>query len=406
MNAKTYRFDVAEARSFSHPVFPGVHKHTLLIQANKLPSGLPTGANARDPVGLNRRLYKDVKESLRTNEALPGSFDLMNLGITIIADRISVIDKRTFDVVINDEDGIVNGAHTAAIIKDCQQDESIPDDQFVEVRIVTGLDDNDALKADIAKGQNTGIAVKAQSIFDTQGIFDPLREIAKSAPWFPLIAWKESDVGAYDVRDLVAVMEAMNVISFPNGKDSHPYQAYEKWSAPLARYAQDSTDNKADPSRRLYAALEPLLGEALDLYDRIRHDFPGIFNKKVSPSAGRLRIVEEAQKSKGKFDFPFSGQDAQKHRLTKGATFPILAAFRNCVEYDAKTHTARWIGGYDAVKAMWDDAALDLIKETFEATKTIGRTPDAIGKARGHWANLHRVLEVRVLRAERMREAS
>lgn len=399
MHAKSYRFDVAEARSFSHPVFPGVHKHTLLVQAKKMPVGLPTGANARDPVGLNRRVYKDVKESLRTNEAIPGSFDLMNLGITIIADSISVVDKRVFDVVISDDDGIVNGAHTAAIIAECQSDGSIPDEQFVEVRIVTGLDDKVALKADIAKGQNTGIAVKDQSIFDTQGIFEPLRALAADQSWFNLIAWKESDVGSYDVRDLVAVMEAINVINFPNGRDTHPYQAYEKWSAPLTRYAQDFMDNKDDPNRRTYAALEPLLVEALDLYDRIRHDFPGIFNKKVSPSAGRLRIVEEAKKTKGKFDFPFSGQSAQKHRLTKGATFPILAAFRNCVEYDAATHRAQWIGGYNAVRAMWDEAALDLIKETFEATKTIGRTPDVIGKARGHWANLHRLLEVRVLRA-------
>lgn len=399
MTVQTYRFDVAEARSFSHPVFPGVTKHTLLIQANKLPVGLPTGANARDPVGLNRRVYKDVKESLRTNEALPGSFDLMNLGITIIADNIQLVDKRVFDVRIDEADGIVNGAHTAAIIGECQNDGTIPDEQFVEVRIVTGLDGRDDLKADIAKGQNTGIAVKDQSIFDTQGIFDSLRTIAAGQPWGGIIAWKESDVGSYDVRDLVAVLETMNVITFPNGKDTHPYQAYEKWSAPLARYAQDYTEHKNEPERRLYAAIEPLLIDALDLYDRIRHDFPGIFNKKVSPAAVRLRIVEEALKSKGKFTFPFSGQEPQRHRLTKGATFPILGAFRNCVEYDPGTHKARWIDGYDAVKALWDDAAADLIRETFEATKTIGRTPDAIGKARGHWANLHRLIEVRVLRS-------
>ena len=399
MNAQTYRFDVAEARSFTHPVFPGVTKHTLLVQANKLPGGLPTGANAREPVGLNRRVYKDVKESLRANEALPGSFDLMNLGITVIATGIHMVDKRQFDVVINSDDGIVNGAHTAAIIDECQRDGSIPDEQFIEVRIVTGLDGRESLKADIAKGQNTGITVKDQSIFNTQGIFEPLRERVADQPWASLIAWKESDIAPYDVRDLVGVMEALNVISYENGKDTHPVQAYEKWSAPLTRYATDFMSHKDDPDRRLYSAIEPLLVDALDLYDRIRHDFPGIFNKKVSPSAGRLRIVEEAQKSKGKFEFPFSGQDSQKFRLTKGATFPILAAFRNCVAYNKETHRATWIGGYPAVRAMWEDASLDLIKETFEATKTIGRTPDALGKARPHWANLHRLLEVRVLRS-------
>ena len=63
--AKPYLFEVAEARSFAHPIFAGVNKHNFLIKAKKLPKGLPTGANARDPVGMNRRVYRDVTESLK-----------------------------------------------------------------------------------------------------------------------------------------------------------------------------------------------------------------------------------------------------------------------------------------------------------------------------------------------------
>ena len=108
MTVKPYEFSVSEARSFNHPIFEGVTKHTFLVQAKLLPGGLPTGANARDPVGMNRRVYRDVKESLRTNEALPGSFDLMNLGITVIADKVEMVDKKTFRVLIDDEDGMVS----------------------------------------------------------------------------------------------------------------------------------------------------------------------------------------------------------------------------------------------------------------------------------------------------------
>lgn len=400
MTAKPYRFHVTEARSFSHPFFPTITKHTFFVQALVLPAGMPTGANAREAVGMNRRVYKDVTESLRANESHPGSFDLMNLGITIIADDVKVVDKKTFDVFIKDEDGIVNGAHTARIIQNCIEDGTVNHDQYIEVRIITGIDKVDipGLKSDIAKGQNTAIAVKEQSIFDTQGVFDSLKHLIKDQSWSKTVAWRESDVGDYDVRELVSVLEAINVIDFPNGSSSHPIQAYEKWSLPLQRYADDFKANVITPSRRKYAALEPLLLDALELYDRIRHDFRPVYNEHVSSGAGRMRIVEEAPKSKKLYDFPFSDQAASKYRLTKGAAFPILAGFRNFVEYDEKSNKARWVGGFENVRQMWMESAPELVRETAAATREIGRTPDIIGKSRNHWASIHRLVENRLLR--------
>jgi hypothetical protein len=400
MTAQPYLFSVAEARSFTHPIFESVTKHTFLVQAKLLPTGLPTGANARDPVGMNRRVYKDVTESLRTNEALPGSFDLMNLGITVIADRVEMVDKKTFRVFISDEDGIVNGAHTARIIEQCQGDDEVPDEQYVEVRIVTGLEHAPVtLKADIAKGQNTGIAVRAESIYDTQGLFRFLRETVKDQPWADRISWRESDPGDYDVRDLTSVMEALNVIDFANDSNRHPVHAYEKWSIGVNRYAQDFKEHETDPENRTYAALEPLLIEGLHLYDRIRYDFRPIFNETISKAGGRLRIVEEAPKSKDKFDFVFAGLPPEKYRLTKGATFPIFAAFRNCIVYDAASNRCSWRFGFDNMLKLWEKIAPDLVRETYEATKDIVRTPDVLGKNRSHWANLHRVVRLEVLEA-------
>lgn len=400
--AKAYSFDVAEARSFSHPVFPGVQKHTFLIQANKLPNDLPTGANARDPVGMNRRVYRDVTESLRGNEAWPGSFDLMNLGITILANKVEMIQKGKFNVFIRDEEGIVNGAHTAKIIEACQSDGTIPHEQYVEVRIVTGIDNvaYDDLRADIAKGQNTAIAVKNQSIYEIQGVFDSIKAQIRSEPWANAVAWKESDPGEIDVRDLIGALEALNVVDFPNDGGSHPIHAYEKWSTPLEKFAKDfRTHSSPNASARKYAALESILTEALCLYDTIRHDFRALYNEHVSAGAGRLRIMEEAPKNK-KFQFPFSQSPASQYRLTKGATYPIFSAFRNCVRYDAKKNRTHWLDGFDSVQDLWGDVGPELVKETAAATRDIGRLPDQLGKSRNHWANLHRTVEVYLLRRQ------
>jgi hypothetical protein len=399
---KPYLFEAVEVRSFHHPVFAGIQKHQFLIQASKLPRGLPTGANARDPVGMNRRAYRDVEESLKGVEAIPGSFDLMNLGITIIADRVELVNKERslFNVFIEDEDGIVNGAHTALIIES-QDAGQIPDEQHVEVRIITGIDaaGRANLKPDIAKGQNTGIAVKNESIYDKEGRFDTLKAIVDTQPWADTVAWRESDKGDFTVRDLICVLDALNVVDFSNESGTHPVHSYEKQSRALENFANDYKKHAGDLSRRTFAALEPLLVDALVLFDRVRHDFRPVFNQHVSPAAGRLRIIEEAPAGKT-YKFPFSGQEPARYRLTKGAAFPIFAAFRNCVEYDAITNTARWLGGFDAVLELWEQAAPELVRETFSATKDIGHLPDQLGKTRGHWSNLHKTMALRALRLQ------
>jgi hypothetical protein len=395
-----YLFEVAEARSVRHPVFTGIQKHQFLIQASKLPPQLPTGANARDPVGMNRQVYKDVKESLKGTEAVPGSFDLMNLGITLIADSVELIDKARglYRVLIRDEDGIVNGAHTARIVEEAAAEGLIPDEQYVEVKIITGVDTSGrpSLKPDIAKGQNTGITVKDESILDKEGRFDSLKELVAGEPWAEAVAWRESDKGDVHVRDLICALEALNVVDFPNDGGSHPIHSYEKPSKALDNYARDHKDHEDEPDRRTFAALEPLLLDALYLMDTIRHDFRPLWNKHVSPAAGRLRIVEEAKNKN--FSFKFADEEDQRYRLTKGATFPIFAAFRNCVAYDPATNRASWIGGFPAVLKLWEEAGPELVRETSNAIKDVGHLPDQLGKARGHWSNLHRAMALRALR--------
>lgn len=402
MATKPYRFVVHEARSFTHPVFPSVHKYIFLVRAAEFPRDLPREANLRDSVGLNRRVYRDVRESLKAKEAFEGSFDLMNLGITIIADEVKMVDntKKSFDVLINEDDGILNGGHTAAIIQECQDDGTVNEQQYVQVQIITGVDGtgNPELKKDMAKGQNTGIAVKEQSIYEKGSVFDRIKDIVAPTTWAADVAYRESDVGKIDVRHLIAVLEAINVIDYPNEGDGHPIQAYEKSSGPLKNYAQDYADAERLGQARRYEALEPLLLEALDLYDRIRHDFYGMYNQHVKPGAGHLKILEEAPKKLGAWDFPFSDQDPVKYRLTKGPAFAILGAFRNFVEYDSEAHKAVWAGGYKRVRKAWDEYGPIMVQQTGQAVKDIGRFPDVLGKSRPHWTNLHREIENRLLR--------
>ncbi|MEX0582844.1 MAG: AIPR family protein [Sneathiella sp.] len=402
MSIRPYRFEVSEARSVKHPSLPNIVKHTFLVPAHLFPKDVPDGSNLREPVGMNRQVYKDVKASLEGKEALPGSFDLLNLGITIIAENIEVIDKRVFDVFIDDEYGIANGGHTTQIIYDCQDDGSIAEGQHVEVKILTGIDGSEshALRIDIARGQNTGISVQPRSIFELDGAFESIKAAIESEKWSCDVAYKESDKKDVDVREIIAVLELMNVIDFPVRETRHPISAYEKWSMPLKKFGEDFEAHRDDLSQRKYAYIEPILLDALKLYDHIRRDFLRVYNSEVGGRAKNLRIVEKAPPSIGRYKFRYADLDPHDHRLTKGATYPILGAFRNFVEIDEEKRVAKWKGGFKNVLNSWNVLAPELVLETKAAIKDIGNSPDALGKNRNHWANLFKSVRLHVMQQD------
>jgi hypothetical protein len=399
MGSSIHRVRAHEMRRISHPVFSTIHKYWFTVAAKDFPRGISTSANARDPVGLNRRVYKDVRSSLDGETATLGTFDLMNKGITILARSVQMVDKDRglFDVIVDDEEGgIVDGAHTAKIIEEANDENTTPDEQYVEVYVRTGV--TSELISDIARGLNTGIQVAPQSIYNIAGVFDWLKEEIRDKPYESKISWSESDDEDYDVRDLIAILEVFNIFDFPNGVNvvKHPIAAYEKWSIPLRKFADDYEENKGSPGNSKYFRLRKLLKEGLILYDHIRRDFRDIRNL-AGGQAGKMNIIEEATERRGAFDFPFAGLASHKYRLTKGATFPILAAFRAYVEEHPKTGEARWRGGFEKVLEVWEESGPNLVDETFQLTREGKRNPDQIGKDRKHWANLYMRLQVRLL---------
>ena len=401
MGKQVHRITAFDSRKVSHPVFPEIDKYWLTVKAADFPAGISTAANAREPVGLNRLVYRDVRESLEGTGAEPGTFDLMNKGITILATKVEMVEKhkqgQTYEITVDkDRGGIVDGAHTAKIIEQCNIDGSTNPNQFVEVYIRTGIDDE--LITDIARGLNTGMQVAPKSIYNIDGVFDWLKKEVSGKPYEKMIAWRESDSANYDVRDLISILELFNIFDFPNDVAKHPISAYEKWSAPLKKFADDFKDGyQKGKKHSKYYKLRPILHDSLVLYDHIRHDFRDIHND-AGGRAGKMNIMEEAAKGRA-LEFPFAQLPSNKYRLTKGAAYPMLAAFRNMVELDDSGNAA-WRGGFKSVLKLWKDAGVELVAETDNATEDIGRTPDHLGKNRKHWDNLHMKLQLRLLRAQ------
>jgi len=353
-------------------------------------------------VGLNRRVYRDVRASLDAKQSVPGTFDLMNKGITVLAENVRLIDKedKVVEITIDNESGgIVDGAHTARIIEEANEEGTTNADQYVEVYIRTGI--SQEIATDIARGLNTGMQVAPKSIYNIDHVFDWLKKEIAEKPYADLFSWKESDDAEYDVRDLIGLLEVLNIFDFPNDCGKHPISAYEKWSIPLDKFAKDYEDHKDSLADSKYYRLRKLLPGALSLYDYVRRDFRDVHNR-CGGSAGKMNIVEQASVKKRLFEFPFSDPQltTSEYRLTKGATYPIVAAFRNFVKISSKSGDAVWRGGFKSALAGWQEMDELLVTETYNATKNIGRNPDLIGKNRQHWDALHTKVQNRLLRAQ------
>ena len=80
-----------------------------------------------------------------------------------------------------------------------------------------------------------------------------------------------------------------------------------------------------------------------------------------------------------------------------GATYPILGAFRWMIEQDPRKRTYRWKGGFRQVMKSWEASAITLLRMTCVVNADVGRNPNAIGKSRSHWANLHARVAMRDL---------
>jgi hypothetical protein len=397
MGLTTHRIRVAEVRRVKHPVFPEIEKHYMTVRALDLPDGIRKDANARDGEGqdLRKQVYKEVQKSLLAESSMPGIFDLKNKGIVILAETVRKISDDVYEIGIGDGQGIVDGGHTYEIICKAQAESEIPEDQHVEVQVRTGVDKS--LITDISAGLNTGIAVKHHSIANLDGKFDWMKEEVFGQPYADMIAWRESDDGDYDVRDLICILEAMNVFDFPNDSGTHPISAYEARERVMRKFSEDHDKHEDDLENSTFGKLRPILRDALVLYDRIRHDFRNVYNDADLGNAGALDIVEHG-KGKNKYTFPFAGLPASEWRLTKGALYPLFAAFRNKVTVDPATGMAKWDGGFGSVLKLWEDTQVELATQTKAAIKDYGRKPDILGKSRGHWNNLHKTVENRLLR--------
>lgn len=377
------------------------------------------GANPRANPKINSRVAKQIRESLLNRDGVLDAFHLAHLGITVIATDFRKLDEREdayllkFKLDLSDEpeDGIVNGLHTMAVIEDLLRDElEISEHQYVSFTVITGISDEDrtSIIPFIAKGRNTVLQVKEESIDNLMGAFDTLKGAIEPMPYSDKIGWEESANRDYHVLDVVAIMTALNPILYPNdnggtGDVPHPIIAADHKRGCLKRF---------ESSREEYNRLAPLLPDMLHLYDLIRSEARDVYNEVTGGRGGKLRIMNSNKRRDGstKEDdlfFPFvrvgkgSYGRSGTWELTYAGTFAILAAFRNFL-VENEDGSIEWKGGIGAVERAWRALGAELVIACQETARTLPEHKMAVllGRNRPLWSVLHKTVREYLTRQE------
>ena len=379
MAAQKFAFFSQFARRLPDPGFHKSHqieRHILMVPVKSVPVGLPDDPNARLP-NTRRRVYRGIEDSLlNRGDNTPGTFHLKHKGITLIADTVVRRGEGSeYTVTCRAGHGIVDGGHTYKLITDNLSNPDLPDDQHVKFEIITNIPEQ--WITEIAGGLNTAVQVEDMSLEHLAGKFDWIKDELKNEPYFRDLAWREGEDGEYDARDLIAMMTCFLSEKFPNNASEHPVFAYEKKSKALDLFSENEA---------AYLKVRPILKDILTLYDIIALHAREKWNEATKGKAGNATFMEKRER--GKFKFIFL-QEEHERRLSTAALYPMLAAFRWMVEEDPSKKKYRWRGGFKNVLARWDVAAPELMQLTFDQNKEVGRTPNALGKSRTHWNNLH-----------------
>lgn len=364
------------------------------VKVRDLPLDLPLEINPRAQ-NTQSRVARQIENGLIEDSDV---FHLLNRGITMTALDASYSDKKeelTVEVA-GGYYGVLDGGHTYRVITknvapylapNGEKKEEQPDylDSYVRMEVLTGIKSD--LLVDIARARNTSAQVRDESLANLEGSFDWLKDTLKGTKYAGQIAYRENeddDKFPIDVREIVALLTLFH----PKFQDPEnpPIMGYTSKGRCLELFRTEEAG---------YQALKPIIPDVLEMYDYVHGRMADVYRKiggfggiedsngeKKTQKGIKLAKVTGVKAVKEGFPLYYSGGVAH-YRFPDGWLFPMVAALRGIVSY--KT-VARWKAD---PKKFFDKVANSLVKMTLETSISLGRNPNAVGKSKPHWVQMH-----------------
>lgn len=331
--------------NYSKTIVQGTIEYVFYINGQEYKE-LPLDANVRLP-DAKAKPYKAMLETLATK---PEDFFENNLGITVIAEKVTEVGKFKFKLEFPSGTGILNGGHTQKAILDSQADPNISK-AIVKVSV---REKKYELKrvAEIAAAQNSSSAVKEYSLAEKRGFYVPIKR-AMDEEKQKHIMWYEGcelpATGGIRPDDLIAMINLFHIdlyTSAYSNSDKQPTQSASSKSSVFTKW--ENTCEQDNSFRKIY----PLINDIIDLSEFIK------MNVTDKTGISKLQCIRDHKNDKEKVVLPFSGKKPP-FDIPQAVYMPMMAAFRANIFYDANTNEIGW---YMDNKDLFSKAKNELCK--------------------------------------------
>ena len=181
-------------------------------------------------------------------------------------------------------------------------------------------------------------------------------------------------------------------------ESSHPTEAYTSKASVLKKFHEHTSS---------FNRMKGMLKDILELHDIINTTAGEIWNTSggktgTGGKAGKLAWMDyrnpNTEKKLKPFYYPFTDRYSD-YKLTSGALYPILAAFRWYVGYAEDKQTITWKIPFDEVVGAWKEISIQLLRATAEMCDELSSNPNALGKSKPHWGNMINIVKAHDLQA-------
>jgi hypothetical protein len=409
----TYRIPVKKDRisRLSDPTGQGHDTIHAYVKIADLPLNLPSDVNPRAQ-NTESRVARQIQKGLLDDASV---FHLLNRGLTVTAyDAEYDTQKQELKLALSSGHyGLVDGGHTYAVIRknlaaqaangaeaktgkktpeeatpeegkeEEQERPEFLDNGYVRLEVMVGV--KNELLVDVARSRNTSAQVRDESLANLEGSFDWLKEVLAKTPFGAEIAYKENEDDTQypiDVREIIALLTLFH----PNFQDSEkpPIMGYTSKGRCLELF-RDQPEG--------FQQLKPIIPDILKLYDYVHFKFADLYKDiggftgigeetKKTQRGLKLAKVTGVKAIKEGFPLYYLGEKAY-YAFPDGWLLPVLSSLRAVVSYRG---AAKWKAN---PFKFFDATGKSLVSSTLETSLSMGRNPNAVGKNRPHWIQLH-----------------
>jgi hypothetical protein len=358
--------------------------YVALCDVTNLPTNFPMETNPREQ-NLKTGVAKAIQTSL-VNRAASRNFYLLNRGILLSAESV-VFDNSKGELTVTFADtevhGNVDGGHTYQIIKE-NKERIDPGDQFVKIEILTGVED---YFTNLAAARNTSVQVQNKSIAELEDRFEIIKSVLEKEPTvFERVAYKQNADGEIDITEILQILNLFNLDSYPNNQTENiPIQSFSSKGKCTERYINLHIKH-GEKDGNPFVKMKPIILDIFKLYDQLEIKIANYY--KEWTSSGRYGSVKSVTTAKGekKFSSKFYKQEMD-YSSPVAFLYSILGAFRALVVEEGDTY--KWICN---PFELLDKVGPELVGTTIERHRTLGNSPNAVGKDSGNWKTLYMIV--------------